>query len=79
MRALIRDLETGCFYTPDGQWTAKRGKACDFGSTFQALMFAEDNELRGVEVILTFEEPEKDVAVSLDLQSRRPQVLNFRF
>ena len=69
MRALIRDLQTGGFYTPDGQWAAERGKGCGFESIFQALAFAEDNELDGVEVVLTFDEPEKDNTVSLDLQS----------
>ena len=69
MRALIRDLRTGCFYGPDGQWTAAREKGCEFESTFQALAFAEDSGLGGVEVVLMFDEPEKDVTVSLDLQS----------
>ena len=79
MRALLRDSKSGCFYSPGWRWTAKRKEACNFGSTFQALTFAEDNDLRGVEVVLTFDEPKKDILVSLDLQSRRPQVLNFKF
>ena len=72
MRALIRDLKTGRFYAPVWQWTHKREKACDFGSTFQALTFAEDNRLRGIEVVLAFDELEKDVTVSLDVQGRWP-------
>jgi hypothetical protein len=69
MRALIRDLKTGCFYAPDGQWTAEREQGREFDSTFHALAFAEDKRLDRVEVVLTFDEPEKDVTVSLDLQS----------
>ena len=72
MRALIRDLRTGRFYAPNWQWTPRREDACGFGSTFQALAFAEDNRLRGVEVVLTFDGPEKDVTVGLDLQGQRP-------
>ena len=47
MRALIRDLRTGCFYGPDGQLTAVREKGREFESTFQALAFAEDNGWTG--------------------------------
>jgi hypothetical protein len=69
MKALIRDLKTGCFYKGDGAWTGQRGEGCEFESTFHALTFAEDNGFDGVEVVLTFDEPEKDVTVSLDLRS----------
>ena len=57
MRALIRDLKTGRFYAPVWQWTHRREKACDFGSTFQALTFAGDSHLHGVEVVLMSDEP----------------------
>jgi len=79
MRALIRDLRTKLFYGPAWQWTAKRENACDFRSTFQALAFAEDNRLHGVEVVLTFSRPEKDVTVGPDLQGRWPRFLSFGF
>jgi hypothetical protein len=79
MRALIRDLRTKLFYGPAWHWTAKRKEARGFGSTFQALAFAEDNRLRGVEVVLTFGRPERDVTVGLDLQGRWPRVLKFGF
>jgi hypothetical protein len=64
MRALIRDLRTRLFYGPAWQWTSRREEACGFGSTFQALAFAEDNRLHGVEVVLTFDEAWKDITVS---------------
>jgi hypothetical protein len=69
MKALIRDLKTGCFYKGEGVWTGQRGEGREFESTFQAMAFAEDNGLDGVEVVLTFDEPEKDVTVGMDLQS----------
>ena len=86
MRALIRDMTTGRFYAPGWRWTTKRAKACDFESTFQALSFAEDKGLRGVEVVLTFADFGSDVAISLDCENqpakscreRRGKGLSFR-
>ena len=61
MRALIRHLKSGLFYTKGGRWTVKREraldfvtreKACDFVTNFQAVAFAGD-DLRGVEVVMT--------------------------
>ena len=72
MRALIRDLRTGCFYGPDGQWTAEREKGREFESTFRALAFAEDNRLDGVQVVLTFGKPEKDLTICQDLNRLAP-------
>jgi hypothetical protein len=57
-------LKTGLFYTEDGRWTTKREKAYDFVTTFQALTFAGDNLLRGVEVIMTFGEAKHDLRLS---------------
>jgi len=45
---------------------------CDFKSTFEALAFAEDNRLDGVEVLLTFGEPVYDLTVSQDLNRVSP-------
>ena len=66
MRALIRDLKTGRFYAPVWQWTHKREKACDFGSTFQAATFVAEHLLREVEVVLTFDRPGQEQRVSLE-------------
>ena len=66
MRRLIRDLKTGMFYGSDGQWTAEREDARDFGGTFYAMSFAEENRLRGVEVVLAFERPEYDIVIGLE-------------
>ena len=45
----MRDLNTGHFYKPDGQWAAERERGCEFESIFQALAFAEDEHLDRVE------------------------------
>jgi hypothetical protein len=63
MRVLLRNVKTGLFYKVPWKWTAKRDVACNFGGTFQALRFAENNRLRGVELVLTFGEPEYDLAI----------------
>jgi CheY-like chemotaxis protein len=65
MRALIRHLKTGLFYAGDGRWTAKGENACNFKSGAEALGFAEDNHLRGVEVVLPLGESEYDVPTIL--------------
>jgi hypothetical protein len=70
MRALIRHLKSGLYLKSgllcagDWRWTAKREKAWDFATTFQALKFAWDNHLRRVEVVLAFGEARYDLAVS---------------
>ena len=71
MRALIRDAKTGMFYGSDGQWTAEREDARDFGGTFQAIFFSEQNRLRGVHVVLAFDTPEHDTVIDFE----RGQVL----
>ena len=72
MRTLIRDLNTGMFYGSDGQWTAEREDARDFGGTFYAMSFAEENRLRRVEVVLAFEKPEYDITIGLNRGQRSP-------
>ena len=64
MRALIRHLKTRLFYAGDRRWTARRENAWDFVTTFQALTFAGDHHLRGVEVVMSFGEPEYDLTIS---------------
>ena len=66
MRTLIRDVKTGMFYGADGQWTSEREDGRDFGGTFQAMSFAGEKDLRGVEVVLAFDQPEYDVIIHLE-------------
>ena len=63
MRVLLRNVKTGLFFAVPRKWTTKRDSACNFGHTFPAMRFAENNRLRGVEVVLTFGEPEYDLAI----------------
>ena len=72
MRTLIRDLKTGMFYGADGQWTGEREDARDFGGSFEAMRFAGENHLSGVEVVLAFDRPEYDVVIRLDRAQRPP-------
>ena len=73
MCTLIRDLKTGMFYgSADGQWTAEREDARDFGGTFYAMSFAEENHLHGVEVVLAFERPEYDIRIGLNRGQHSP-------
>jgi hypothetical protein len=72
MRTLIRDLKTGMFYGSDGQWTAEREDARDFGGTFYAMSFAGENRLREVEVVLAFEMPDYDIRIGLNRGQHSP-------
>ena len=66
MRTLIRDEKTRMFYGADGQWSEEREDARDFGGTFQAMSFAGEKQLRGIEVVLAFDQPEYDVVIHLE-------------
>ena len=70
MRALIRDLKTGLFWAQDLHWTCKREEAYDFGSTYQASTFAGEKGLSGVEVVLTFDKPERELRINLEEEGR---------
>jgi hypothetical protein len=75
MRALIRHLKSGLFYAGNGRWTARREKACDLRTTFRALTFAGARHLRGVEVVMTFDEPKYDLTLSPEPKECRPKGL----
>jgi hypothetical protein len=64
MRALIHNVNTGMFYGPDGHWTVHREDARDFGGTFQAMHFAGQQHLSGVQVVLPFDNPEYDAVIN---------------
>jgi hypothetical protein len=69
MRTLIQNVKTGMFYASDGQWTTEREDARDFGGTFQALSFAAQQHLHGVQVLLAFERSQYDITINFE----RPQ------
>jgi len=76
MRALIRDVKSGMFYGQDGQWTADREDARDFVGTFQAMSFAGQQHLRGVHVVLAFDNPEYDAVI--DFERGHPPPMSHR-
>jgi hypothetical protein len=72
MRTLIRDVKTQMFCGSDGQWTAERDDARDFGGTFQAMSFAGEHHLHGVQIVLVFEIPEYDVVINFERDQQPP-------
>ena len=72
MRTLIREVKTGMFYGSDGQWTAAREDARDFGGTFQAMSFAGQQHLHGVQVVLAFDHPEYDAVINFQRGQHPP-------
>jgi hypothetical protein len=59
-------LRTGRFYGPDGRWTPRREEACDFRSARAASAFAEENRLRGIELVLTADSSGEDLRVAVE-------------
>ena len=66
MRAFIRDSKSGLFCGKDLHWTPQQEEAYDFGSSYLASAFAEKHQLRGVEVVLTFDRPEQELRINLE-------------
>jgi hypothetical protein len=73
MRTLIRDLKTQTYYAAEGQWTVEREAARDFGSTSQAMSFAGQQQLHGVQVVLAFDNPEYDAVINFQREQRPPE------
>jgi hypothetical protein len=71
MRALICDLRTGRFYAADGRWTSKRDEAREFGNALLAMVFAEENRLGEVDVVVTSGPPGNDVRGGLRRKGRQ--------
>jgi hypothetical protein len=65
MRVLLRSKVSRHYFQDRGQWTSDRGAARDFGTSGRAILFAMENQLSGLEVVLTFDNPQYDVAIPL--------------
>ena len=71
----LYSVKSGRFYAGDRRWTARRERASDFGTTFRALTFAEDNHLHGVEVVLASDK--RGSGASANLERRDGPSLKF--
>jgi hypothetical protein len=71
MRVLIRNRDTGQYIQGPGQWTADPEQAADFKRSARALLFAAEERLGRVEVVLSFEDPRYNI--TLPILDKTPQ------
>jgi len=65
MKILLRSTETGLFYVGPDQWTKNDPEAFDFEQTDHALDTVRDARLKGIEVLVKFEDPEFEIPLTI--------------
>jgi hypothetical protein len=70
MRVLITDLKTGRYFRRPDQWTPRKDEATDFGTGVRAIQAASDLKLKGVEMLLSFEDSRYDIRLPMSARPR---------
>ena len=65
MRIVLRKISTGLFLNPADDWTAQLDEARCFKHSAEAMDVAREQHLEGTEVLLTFEDPPRQVSFPL--------------
>jgi len=65
MRVVLRDIKTGLYLQEIQKWTAELQQARCFRHSAEAMDYAKDNGFVGVEILLDFEEPPRQVRLPL--------------
>jgi hypothetical protein len=65
MQVLLRNIETGLFYTGTDGWTGQHAEALTFDGPDHALDAVCEKKLQSVEVILHFGDPLYDVPIQI--------------
>jgi len=52
MRAFLRDIQSGLYFSRHGNWTPNPERAMDFKAVNRAIKHAERSGLRGVELVV---------------------------
>ena len=65
MKILLRNLQTGLFYVGPNQWTKNDPEAFDFEQTDLALDAVRDGQLKGIEVLVKFEDPAFEIPLTI--------------
>ncbi len=73
MRVLLCKSKANLYYQSPNRWVAEAAAADDFRSSLEAALFARENELRNVEVLLDFDDIEYNVRLPVPLHSRLRQ------
>ena len=65
MRVVLRDIKTGLYLQEIQKWTTELQQARSFRHSAEAMDFARDNGFHGLEVLLDFDEPPRQVSFPL--------------
>ena len=65
MKILLRNTQTGLFYVGPGEWTPNHPEALDFEQTDLALDAVRDAKLKGIEVLMKFEDPSFEIPLTV--------------
>lgn len=71
MRILLQQKETGLYFKDIDSWTRTSSEAMDFLSSTAAIDFCVSNKLKGVQLVLKFEEHQYDIV--LPVATTQPQ------
>ncbi len=70
MRVLLCNNRSGLYYEASGRWGANREQAYDFVDSHKAIRFAVENGLKGVELVLAYQDSALDITLPLEKPSR---------
>ena len=65
MKILLRSTQTGLFYVGPDRWTKYDPEAFDFEQTDVALDAVRDANLKGIEVLVKFDNPSFEIPMSI--------------
>lgn len=71
MRILLQQKDTGLYFKDIDSWTRSTAEAMDFLSSTAAIDFCVTNKLKGVQLVLKFEEHQYDIVLPVITQSSR--------
>ncbi|MFO1489261.1 MAG: hypothetical protein U1F83_20070 [Verrucomicrobiota bacterium] len=63
MRILIQRKDTGFYFKDIEGWTANSAEAMDFLSSTSAIEFCVANKIKGVQLVLKFEEEHHEIVL----------------
>lgn len=73
MRILLQQKDTGLYLKDDGAWVRQSAEAMDFVSSTAAIDFCVLNKVRGVQLVLKFEEQSYDIVLPVQPGSDSPR------
>jgi hypothetical protein len=79
MRILVQNLATLLYFKDVGAWTPNPEEALDFENSTVAIRFCQENKLRGVQVVVKFEDSYKDIHLSIPRPDDTSQTQQPRF